>query len=592
MHKMQCHSWGSNGKFASFCEFIDELIRDEIKHTSDEDFHYTFTITTSVTQTAKECIVKAEPFTIIPGEMDIIEMDVDISELNLSEQLCEPDMSNKKFPYGEKKSSTNIRSPKTVIHKTETSSSSEVRNSHRALCPLCGKEKSYANMRRHLKMVHKTEMDPQLNFTIKATLTGSSSHIRNRHKSDEENGSTKIRRHKTEANRTERGNSSQVPNPLKTLCPVCGMKKSSVNMRRHMKNVHKTEIDPQLDARIKATLRANHHNYNPMKMLCPVCGMEKSAANMRRHMRRVHKTKVNNEIATQIKAILRQRSSRDSNEMDHNIERVTSDDDPLKSVSSEISHEENSANVGSASMDVKCFVSHENTTNASQAQQPKAIKASDKVLFQQPTHKRCPLCERIITSANLKRHLSFAHSLSKSQIAEINLNVLYRCECKKFFRSSCKRHFKVAHNICNETELDRLHVVTGMSESAVQNEDRESDHLSPERNQSSETTESLLRFYSQCTLCSKTILRINLKRHYQSKHNIDESQTMQNLLITHAPLITEHNKDISKFYDEDHQSNHINQPIKGRFYCDICQKDFNEKRQIVSHMISHYSEKP
>lgn len=615
MHKMQCHSWGSTGRFASFFAFIDELIKDEIKHASDDDFDYTFNITTSVKQTARECI-KAEPLTeIVLDNMDVIEMDLDVSEVNLSlpdsdlrsASCCEDGNSNKTLPCAEKKSAINNDN----IHEIDNGTS-HVCNSHeRALCPLCGKEKSYANMPRHLRMVHNTKMDPQLKSSIKATLRGRSHQVRNPQKSPRK------------MNRHERSVQGSAQGTHKTLCPLCGVEKSSVNMRRHMKNIHKTEIDPKLDASIKASLRGNYQNYNPKKMVCPVCGVEKSANNMRRHMRLVHKTKINQEIATQIRAILRQRSSRVCNEVDR-IEQLISDadEDPLKSRSSEPSHEENSTNVGSEeamsnSMSFKsksadCKLGYRDLKSTSTSACKKTIKPNDN---HHPTHKRCPLCERIILSTSLKRHLSLVHSLSDSQIAEMNLNVRYKCECKKFFRSSCKRHFKVAHN--NENQLKQLLVVAGTPEAAAQNENSRSERpVSPEPN---EEDNSLERFYAQCTFCSKTILRINLKRHYQSKHSLDESQIMQNLLLianqnshkskcamcdffsgsVHALNIhykknhsieCSSNAAYTSFADfESHQHNDIYKPRKGRFLCDICQKDFNEKHHIESHMISHFN---
>lgn len=49
--------------------------------------------------------------------------------------------------------------------------------------------------------------------------------------------------------------STSLLDPTRTLCPICGEEKSTSNMRRHMKSVHKTEIDPDFNASILARLR-------------------------------------------------------------------------------------------------------------------------------------------------------------------------------------------------------------------------------------------------------------------------------------------------------------------------------------------------
>lgn len=76
MHKIQCHCWDSNGKPSSFDTFIAGLITEEKKHSSDANFNYTINITTSVTQTVKQCFVKAEPFIeMVSDDIDCIAMD-------------------------------------------------------------------------------------------------------------------------------------------------------------------------------------------------------------------------------------------------------------------------------------------------------------------------------------------------------------------------------------------------------------------------------------------------------------------------------------------------------------------------------------
>lgn len=73
MHKVECHSLVTNDKPAIL--FLEELIKVETKYLSDENFDYTFIITTTVTQTAKQ--IKEEQYSfsdIKPDEVDLIQV--------------------------------------------------------------------------------------------------------------------------------------------------------------------------------------------------------------------------------------------------------------------------------------------------------------------------------------------------------------------------------------------------------------------------------------------------------------------------------------------------------------------------------------
>lgn len=398
LHKIQCHSWNSNGKIENFNTFLADLIKAETKHSSDEDFNYTFVITTSVTQIAKECIVKAEPLAeIAPDDnVDLIEMEI-FDPFLVQPEDDQPSQRVDVLP-------------------------------NRTLCPLCGEVKSSRNMRRHMKLIHNVDIDPELEASIKARMKQSKNQLINNDEQVE-----------------LLPGDSETYDPLSATDFVLSEEANTTNVEP--KEILSSSFAALMKTEQIETIPLKTTTYteeNPLK--CHLCN-KVLRSSLSRHMQLVHESQ------------------------------------PV----------------------------------------PDAVIVSP----HKPTHDRCPLCERFITSNNLSRHLYGVHNKSKAEIKEIRMNIRYKCLiCKKFVSNRLiKQHFNEAHNIYDDHEVNRG---IGSSETIDQRKEVQS---SSEPTESSDINNPMDQFYAQCTLCSKTILRISLKRHFQSTHKLDESDAMKNLLL-------------------------------------------------------------
>lgn len=393
LHKIQCHSWNSNGQPTNFDTFLADLITQETKHSSDEDFNYTFVITTSITQIAKECIVKAEPFTEIPPDdnMDLVVMEIS------DPVLLQPE------------------SAELVQPEDELPIQCKVVNTHRTLCPLCGKEKSSRNMRRHMKLIHKVDIDPKLEASKKAKMKRSKYQFSNDDESFEQlpdNFGAQDPLNASDFVLSQVENTTNVE-PEETLS-------SSIHI-----DLIKSEAIEIIPQKTKIT------EVNPLK--CHLCNKVLKSSRAR-HMQSVHGRKKVPEPG------------------------ILSPNGVLKA-----------------------------------------------------THESCPLCERLITSNNFCRHLSIVHKKNKAEIKEIRLNYDDN-DVDQGVRSS-------------ETTYRRNKAVKSQPFSI------ERVQSSSEPTETSETDNPMDQLYAQCTLCSKTILRISLKRHFQTIHGLDEFEVLKNLLL-------------------------------------------------------------
>lgn len=406
MHRIQCHSWNSNGKAANVETFLADLIKAETKHSSDEDFNYTFVITTSFTQIAKECIVKAEPFTEIPPDENM--------------ELSDP---------------ISLQPENNLLSQCEDF------DPNRTICPVCGKVKSSKNMRRHMKVIHKVDIDPEFQASLKARMKVRKLQISNDEEPFDQFAGSRI-----------------TNDPL-----------NAANFVSSQENHTNVELD-EISRSDLITPQKTNTNPELNSLKCHLCNKVLKSS-LARHMRTVHTRKKVSDLVPPVGVL-------------------------------------------------------------------------------KPTHDRCPICERFITANNLSRHFSLVHSKTKSEIKEMRLNIRYTCLiCKALVpKRYIKKHFIEAHNIYDDIEVKQG--VGGTETTDQRNDDVKSETVliesvhppsePPEPGETSEIDNPMDQFYAQCTLCSKTILRISLKRHFQSKHNLDETQILKHLLLIanqkgHAP---------------------------------------------------------
>lgn len=261
-------------------------------------------------------------------------------------------------------------------------------------------------------------------------------------------------------------------------------------------------------------------------------------------------------------------SEQDSQEVKHLIDRLVGDlevkEDPLEQAF-QSTPQENTTNVAFA----------ENSLNSHQDNQENCISSSMKA--DEANQERCPLCQRPIFFYNLRRHLRNVHNLSKSQINEMNLNARFKClVCLQILtKLNIKQHFKADHNISNSREVERLHVVVKLS--AVPYEDEKSKPIA-HRNSVS------------CTLCTKTLLSMNVKRHLRQTHKLNDAE-IKLYLQQKLDAIPKHGPSESSS-----DSRELNEKVnlirrEGRsYFCALCEDEFTIRSLIMQHFVNNHSD--
>lgn len=201
-----------------------------------------------------------------------------------------------------------------------------------------------------------------------------------------------------------------------------------------------------------------------------------------------------------------------------------------------------------------------------------SIQADDK-LFEE-NQDQCPLCRRTIFFYNLRRHLRNVHNLSKSQINKMNLNARFKClVCSQMItKLNIKHHFKVNHNISDSREVERLNVVVKLS--VIPYEDEKSKPIDHHK-------------FVGCTLCTKKVLSMNLKRHLRT-HKLNDSEIKSNLQQR-----IDANQGTSESAAELREMNEKVNLIRRRkrcYVCTLCEEEFTIRALIMQHFASNHSE--
>lgn len=251
MHKVQCHSWDSDGKPISLDTFLGELIKEEAKHSSDANFHYTFNITTRVTQTAKECIVKAEPF------MEMIPDDIDFIKMDISEQI--------------------------ILDQTFALPSKSLLDPTKTQCPLCGEEKSTMNLRRHMQRVHRIEIDPDFNASIGDSLKTGISQFNNEEEPIFEDIDI---------------SDPLIPENVRSL-----QDDIPTNVEYDEDTTSDCQSFELFSQKCKTKINRNSKKYRAKEKFdnCPVCGKEMVVRSVARHLRAIHTVHILPDIRPTVK---------------------------------------------------------------------------------------------------------------------------------------------------------------------------------------------------------------------------------------------------------------------------------------------------
>lgn len=369
LHKVKYHARDGNGKTRKLYTFFDDLINEETVYSSDEEFDYTFMIITSVMQTPKEYFHEPERQT-------------ELRELE---------------PKTLQKSS----------HTLPTSKACKPNDSSKATCEICGLERSSKNMRRHMQLVHRTIPDGYLH------QPEPNNEFTELDKSMDLDFSEDIPSHQSTSLSSDTLCDSI--DTKKSICQICGRKRSAKNMRRHMLLVHKAGMDVKFQANISGELEENIENEPIIDQLPGEMGVE--------------------------------------DPLDFSVFEAIN----LTNIKSETEYvpktfdEENIGFIKEEEISPEFLLEDETSLNNS---------ISCKILQSDVTtsHEKCPICLKTIT--NIRRHLINAHKLSESEIKEISLRFCSRCSvCEKLvYTRIIKKHFKDVHNITDDAEIDILHV--------------------------------------------------------------------------------------------------------------------------------------
>lgn len=254
-------------------------------------------------------------------------------------------------------------------------------------------------------------------------------------------------------------------------------------------------------------------------------------------------------------------------------------EDPLKLETFETTVHENSINV----------TVEEYSLNTVKKNEEICIKLSiqpDNEVFD-TNQERCPLCQRALSLPNLRRHLRKVHNLTKSQINKMNLNARFKClVClQNLTKYKIKHHFKVDHNISDSSEVERLHVAIKLS--SVPYEDEKSKPIAHHD-------------YVGCTLCTKTFLSMNLKRHLRMKHKLNDSEIKKNLqhrLDGSFEHILSEDGNHQKTFESSSNLREVTENVslirrQGRrgYFCTLCDEEFTMRPLIMQHFVNNHSD--
>lgn len=176
-------------------------MNEETVYSSDEDFDYTFMVITSVMQTPKDCFREPEPLNELPdpesmeslpkphtkNQFDLLKTKCEICFLERSTKnmrrhmllvhnIIPEEYLNEMEPMNELTElesvdldlSENIPLVRSI--SPSVSDICEPVDPTKAICQICGREKSAKNMRRHMQLVHKTEIEAEFRANIKSRL--------------------------------------------------------------------------------------------------------------------------------------------------------------------------------------------------------------------------------------------------------------------------------------------------------------------------------------------------------------------------------------------------------------------------------------
>lgn len=195
LHKVKYHARDANGKASKLYTFFDDLINEETVYSSDEEFDYTFMIITSVMQTPKEYFQETEAVNELP-EQESIESELIPPTVPTSSAKKQVEKATCAI-CGLERSAKNMRRHMLLIHTIIPDEHfDEIEPMHeltelepvdldlsedipllrlitvpsdptKAICQICGRERSARNMRRHMQLVHKLEINAKYQANIK-----------------------------------------------------------------------------------------------------------------------------------------------------------------------------------------------------------------------------------------------------------------------------------------------------------------------------------------------------------------------------------------------------------------------------------------